>query len=90
MFRTIHTRYFAFHLSSTPNAYVSGSPPLNRVGGSKRTLGKRNLSDAVSPAPVAAAKPTHASVIHFSVERRVTPSARTSEDGGGVGETALF
>jgi hypothetical protein len=62
---------------------------LNRVGGSKRTLGKRNRIVAVSPAPVAAAKPTHAIVIHFSVERRVTPSGRSSEDVGGGGEIVL-
>ena len=38
---------------------------------------------AVRPAAVAAAKPVQASVIHFRVERRVTPSRATS--GGGVG-----
>ena len=58
---------------------------MNRVGGSKRTLGKRNRIVAVSPAPVAAANPTQAIVIHFSVERRVTPSGRSSEDVGGGG-----
>src|SRR6266446_4157978 len=38
---------------------------------------------AVSPATVAAAKPTQASVIHFRVDRRVTPSM--SRSGGAAG-----
>src|SRR3970282_810856 len=54
------------------------------------TFGKRKRSVAVKPAPVAAANPTQARVIHLSVERLVTPSCRTSGADGVAGSTALL
>src|SRR5206468_4160592 len=86
--RTIQIPYFSFQRSSTPGLYVEGSPALNRVGGSKRTLGNMNRIVAVSPATVAAAKPIQATVIHFNVERRVTPS--TSRSGACAACSACF
>src|SRR6266508_6130856 len=43
---------------------------------------------AVSPATVAAVKPIHATVIHFNVERRVTPS--TSRSGAAATTSSCF